>query len=128
MWNFDGDKLVSLARDVEKQAATFSDDRIHARSLLMLGSVLDDYGDRREAIRHLERAKLMVSGTLASQVHFWIASVHYEEKRLLEAVDAAEAWNLSKPRNNLVDQAQISFLVGMVLFSADRDTEAWKYL
>ena len=55
--------------------------------------------------------------------------MHYEEKRLLEALDVAEeAWNLSKPRNNLVDQAQISFLVGMVLFSADRDTEAWKYL
>ena len=53
----------------------------------------------------------------------------YREKRLPEALDAAEeAWKLSEPYNNLVDQAQTSYLLGTILFSANRDTEAWKYM
>ena len=52
----DGDKVLSLARDVEKQAATVSDDEIHARILMTLGKVLDQFGNRQEALRHLERA------------------------------------------------------------------------
>ena len=50
----DGDKVVSLARDVKKQAATVSDDLTHAWSLMTLGSVLDKFGYREEALRHLE--------------------------------------------------------------------------
>ena len=127
----DGDKVVSLARDVEKQAAAVSDDYIHANSLVMLGSVLDSSGHRQEALRHLERAKLMGidSGTLSPSIYFYIAIVHYHENRLPEALDAAEeAWKLSEPDNNLTDQAQISLVLGMILFSANRDTEAWKYM
>ena len=91
----------------------------------MLGSVLDEYGDPQEALRHLERAKLMGSG---SDVYYYIANLHYNEKRLPEALDAAkEAWKL-EPDNNLVNQALYSYLLGMILFSADRDTEAWKYM
>ena len=41
----DGDKVASLARDVVKQAATVSDDDVHARSLVVLARVLDDFGD-----------------------------------------------------------------------------------
>ena len=122
----DGDKVVSLARDVEKRAATVSDDHIHARSRVILGSVLDKFGNRQEALRHLERAKVM--GIAGSDVYYWIAIVHYHEKRLPEALDAAEeAWKFSEPRNSLVVQAQNSFLLGTILFSANRDTEAWKY-
>ena len=125
----DHDKLVSLARDVEKEAATVSDDFIHARSLMILGSVLDKSGHRQEALRHLERAKQMGIGALSSSICFWIAYVHYNEKRLPEALDAAEeAWKLCEPRNDMVDQAINSFLLGRILFSANRDTEAWKYL
>ena len=79
----------------------------------------------------MERAKLMriASGTLSSNIYFCIAVVHYHEKRLPEALDAAqEAWKLSEPHNDMVDQAQISFLLGTILFSANRDTEAWKYM
>ena len=123
----DGDKVVSLARDVEKQAATVSDDHTHAQSLMILGKVLDKFGHRQEALYHLERAKLM--GTLSSNSYYSIAVVHYHEKRLPEALDAAEeAWKLSEPRNNLVDQAQNSLLLGMILFSLNRDIEAWKYM
>ena len=126
----DGDKVVSLARDVEKQAATVLDDHIHARSLIMLGSVLDEFGDRQEALRHLERAKLMkISRSLSTGIYYWIALVHYHEKRLPEALDVAEeTWKLSEPYNKLSNQALISFLLGRILFSANRDTEAWKYM
>ena len=122
-----------MARDVEKQAATISDDDIHATSLKVLGSVLNYYGDRREALRHLERAKQMriANGTLRPQtdVYYSIALVHYHEKRFPEALDAAEeAWKLSEPDNNLVEQARISYLLGTVLFSTNRDTEAMKYM
>ena len=126
-----GDKVVSLARDVEKQSATVSDERIHARSLVMLGSVLDKYGDRQEALHHLERAKQMriANGTLNFDVYYVIALAYCHEKRLPEALDAAEeAWKLSEPLNSLVDQAQTSFVLGMILFNMNRDTEAWKYM
>ena len=125
----DGAKVVSLARDVEKQAASVSDDFTHARSLVILARVLVQFGDLQEALRHLERAKQMGISSLRDDVYFWIAYVHYREKSLPEALDAAEeAWKLSEPDNNLVVQAQISFLLGRILFSANRDTEAWKYL
>ena len=73
----DRNKLVSLARDVEKQAATVSDDRIHAESLMTLGLVLHYSGRRQAALRHLERVRLMgiASGALSSNIYFWIAYV-----------------------------------------------------
>ena len=127
----DRDKVVSLARDVEKQAATVSDDHIHARSLMMLGRVLDSSGHRREALRHLERAKLMgiASRRLNANIYYWIAIVHYHENRLPEALDSAkEAWKLSEPRNSLVELAGISLLLGIILFGANKDSEAWEYM
>ena len=125
----DDDEVVSLARDVEKLAATVSDDYTHAKCLLMLGKVLNNSGQRHEALRHLERAKLLGIGPWSSEVYFWVAYIHYHEKRLPEALDAAkEAWKLSDPDNNLVFQAETFFLLGTILFSANRDTEAWKYM
>ena len=45
-----------------------------------------------------------------------------------EALEAAEeAWKLCSP-DDLVNQAQDSFLLGTILFSANRDTEASKYI
>ena len=93
----------------------------------MLGKVLQNYGDRQEALRHLERARLMLGNN--TEVYLWIAYVHYDEKKLPEALDAAkEAWKISEPYNDMVNQAHISFVLGTILFSADRDTEAWKYM
>ena len=127
----DGDKMVTLARDVAKQAATVSDDHIHAESLMMLGKVMVDFGNRREALRHLEHANLKQMGvvSLSSSIFYWIALAHYHENRLPEALDAAEeAWKLIEPDNDIVDYAQYSFLLGRILFSANRDMEAWKYI
>ena len=67
--------------------------------------------------------------SLSSTIYYSIAHVHHGEERLPEALDAAEeAWKLSEPRNNLVEQALRSFLLVKILFSANRDMEAWKYL
>ena len=66
---------------------------------------------------------------LRYQVYFRIALMHYKEKRLPEALDAAEeAWRISEPDNNLAKRAENSFLLGNILFSANRDTEASKYI
>ena len=55
--------------------------------------------------------------------------MHYREKRLPEALDAAEeAWKISEPDVSLLNQAQASYLLGKILFSANRDTDAWKYM
>ena len=126
----DGEKAVSLARDVEKQCATVSDELIHGRSLIILALVLDNWGHSEEALVHLERAKLMVTESiLLSDAFYSIAVVHYHEKRLPEALEAVkEAWEHAGLSNSLVDEAQTSFLFGMILFSADRDAEAWKYM
>ena len=129
----DDDEVISLARDVEKQAAIVSDDKIHAESLMVLGSVLTNRGDRQEALHYLERAKQMrvsrANSSLSSIIYFWIAQVYHHEKRLPEALDAAEeAWKISEPDNNLLNQALTSFIFGVILFSANRDTEAWKYM
>ena len=126
----DGDKAVSLARDVERQSATFSDDLTHAHSMIILGLVLDSFGYREEALGHLERAKLMVMGSkLLFDACYSIALLHYHENRLPEALDAVkEAWEYAESSNSLVDQAQTSLVFGMILFSANRDTEAWKYV
>ena len=98
----------------------------------MLGSVLIDSGDGQEALRHLELAKLRLKAMgdfYLTEVCFWIAHVHYDENRLPEALDAVkEAWKDAERRNSLVDQAETSFLFGRILFSANRDTEAWKYM
>jgi tetratricopeptide (TPR) repeat protein len=127
----DGDKAVSLARDIEKQSAAFSDDLTHAQSLIALGSVLEVYGYRQEALCHLERAKLMVMGStiLLSDACYSIALVHYRENRILEALDTAkEAWKLADLNINLVMQARNSLLLGVILFSANQDAEAWKLM
>ena len=133
----DTEKAVSLARDVEKQCATISDDLVHARSLIVLGSALRCSGwvlrkseHLQEALRHLELAKPKVMGSIfLSDACSSIALVHYYENRLPEALDAmTEAWKHAKSSNSLMDQAQISLVFGMILFSANRDTEAWKYI
>ena len=125
----DGAKVVSLARDVEKQAAIISDDYAHAQSLVILGRVLVNFGDRHEALRHLERVKEMGISSLRYDVYLWIAYAHNYEKRLPEALDAAEeAWKLSGLDNNLANLAENSLLLGAILFSANRDTEASKYI
>ena len=57
----------------------------------MLGKVMVDFGNRQEALRHLERAKLTGVDTLRSEVCYWIATVHYNGKR---------PWTVSSSENS----------------------------
>ena len=95
-----------------------------------LGLVLMKYRHPQEALRHLECAKLKLIGSIyLTDVCQSMAMVHYHENMLPEAFDAIkEAWRHAESRNNLVDQADISLLFSQILFSANRDTEAWKYI
>ena len=123
-------KAISLARDVVKRSATISDDLVHGRSLEKLGLVLSEHGHRQEALRHLECAKLKLVGSIhLTDVCQSIAMVHYDENRLPEALDALkEAWKHAESRNNSVAQAFLSLTYGYILFAANKDTEAWKYI
>jgi tetratricopeptide (TPR) repeat protein len=126
-------KLISLAGDVERHCAALLDDALHGRSLWILGDILQITGRRKEALRYLRRAMTMLKAagntySLANvyQVTSW---VHYEEGRLLEAKEAIEeAWKLAELTENASIQADISLDLGRILFSANRDTEAWAYL
>jgi tetratricopeptide (TPR) repeat protein len=127
----DPSEAISKGRDVGKQCATISDDLLHGRSLIVLGLALTKSDQHQEALHHLGLAKLKVTGSsfLLSGAFRTIAFVHYNENRLLDALDAMkEAWELAESSNSLVYQAQSSFYLGGILFSADRDAEAWKYI
>ena len=128
----DTDKAVSLARDVETKSAALLDDVVHAQSLISLGATLNKAGQQQEALRHLDRAVTMSKAvgsirTLASACQI-IARVHYYDNRLLEALESAkEAWKYAELSNCLSVQAFVSREVSTILFSANRDAEAWSY-
>ena len=104
---------------MSKKQATVSDDYIHAKSLMIPGSILDNSGYRQETLHHLERAKLMRINTLSSDTYYWITLVHYHENR---------PWTLQRRHESFLNQAQNSFMFGIILCSANRDTEAWKIM
>jgi len=128
----DKDMIVSLARDVETKCAALSDDVIHGRSLVILGAVLHRAQQLHEALRCLDQARAMlkVAGNTynvanAYQITSW---VHYDEGRLSEALESIEeAWKGAELTENVSIQAEVSLDFGRILFSANRDTEAWKH-
>ena len=96
---------------------------------MVLGLVLENSGHRQEALHYLEHAKLKAMGSVYfANACSTIAVLYYHENRLPEAVDAVkEAWKHAES-GSLVCQAQTSLGLGMILFSANRDMEAWKYI
>jgi tetratricopeptide (TPR) repeat protein len=94
----DGEKAVSLARDVEKQSATISDDLIHGRSLIILGLVLDDFGHRQEALRHLEHAESSNSLVDEAQTSLVFGMILFSANRDTEALKYIE---ISLTKNSL---------------------------
>ncbi|KIM39270.1 hypothetical protein M413DRAFT_29445 [Hebeloma cylindrosporum] len=129
----DKSEAVSLARDVEKKCAALSDDLVHGRSLMLLGKALNAARERQEALVHLEHAKTMLKAVnntpnLATACQT-IARVHYYERRLPEALDAIdEAWKRAQLTDSPYIQGIISREFSKILFSANRDTEAWMYI
>jgi tetratricopeptide (TPR) repeat protein len=129
----DTGKVASLAREVEMKCAALSDDLVHGRSLMALGMALDDDQQPQEALVYLECAiaKLKVVGNSANlgEAYQAIALVQYYKWKLPEALDAIqEAWKLHEPSASPNQQADSSLTFGVILFSANRDTEAWKYI
>jgi tetratricopeptide (TPR) repeat protein len=128
----DADEAVSLARDVESNCAALSDDRVHGWSLVALGSALNTAGQQQEALVHLNRARIMLKAVkntpYLAEAYQTIARVHYRDQRLPEALDAIQqAWKLVETIDNPILQAEISLESGLIHFSANQDTEAWKY-
>jgi tetratricopeptide (TPR) repeat protein len=129
----DADEIVSLARDVERKCAALSDNILHGRSLVLLGVVLDEAQQPKEALRYLDQAQTMLKVTgntpnLATAYQI-TSRVHYHQGRLPEALDAIkEAWNYAQLTENVSIQAFISLAFGTTLLSANRDTEALEYL
>jgi len=127
------DDVVSLAWKVEKKCSSLSDDVIHGRSLLKLGIALNKVQQRQKALYYMDRARTVFEGvghTLnlarAYQVISW---VHLGEHRLLEALDAIkEAWKYAELTASRYFQMSISLTFGRILFNANQDTKAWKYI
>jgi len=126
-------EVVSLARDVEKKCSALSDDVIHGRSLVRLRAVLRQALQPQEDLRYLDQARTMLKAagnipTLATACQF-ISWVHYHEGRVQEALDAIEeAWKYAESTDSPSIQANISLTFGTVLFSANKDAEAWKQI
>jgi len=126
-------EVVSLARDVEKKCAALSDDVIHGCSLVRLGTVLHQAQQPQEALRYLDQARTILKATgnvsdLAEACQF-ISWVHYCEGRLQEALDAIEeAWKHADLTDSPRIQGNVSLPFGVVLFSANKDREAWKQI
>jgi len=127
------DNIVTLARDVETKCAALSNDFVHGRCLLVLGAALQQAGQWQEALQFLDHAITLLKATsnipnLASAYRV-ISWVHYDSRELLAALDAAEeAWKYAKLTDSRSIQADISLDLGRILFSANRDTEAWEYI
>jgi len=126
-------KTVSLSLDVAKKCAALSDDVIHGRSLMRLGIVLHQARQPQKALRYLDQARTMLKAagnisTLATACQF-ISLVHYSEGRLPEALDAIEeAWKYAELTDSPSIQASVSLRFGVILFSANKDAEAWKQI
>ena len=126
-------ELVPLARNVETKCATLADNVIHGRSLVFLGAVLHQAGQLHEALCYLDQVRTMLKA-MGNIPHLatacaTISRVHYDEGRLQEALDAIEeAWKYAELTESPFIQANVSLAFGKVLFSANRDTKAWKHI
>ena len=129
----DFDKVISFAQDVEMKCAALSDDIIHGRCLVLLGSVYCDARQPDNALRSLDHARTMLEAAEntynlaeAYQVISW---VHYNWGKFPAALDAAEeAWKLAKLTDNPILQAEISLELGKIFFNTNRGTKAWEYI
>ena len=116
-----------------KRSAPLLDDIIHGRSLVILGSVLNQALQPQEALHYLDQARTILKAagnvsTLAKACQF-ISWVHYDQGRLQEALDAIEeAWKHAELTDSSHIQATVSLTFGMILFGAGKDAEAWKQI
>ena len=116
-----------------KRSAPLLDDIIHGRSLVILGSVLNQALQPQEALHYLDQARTILKAagnvsTLAKACQF-ISWVHYDQGRLQEALEAIEeAWKYAELTDSPRIQATVSLTFDMILFSGGKDAEAWKQI
>jgi tetratricopeptide (TPR) repeat protein len=115
------------------KCAAISDNLIHGRSLTILGAALNQAQQPQEALVHLDHARALLravgSAPSLTTTCLDIAHAHYLEWRLPEALDAIqEAWKHLESSAVLSHRACTALEFGKILFSAERDTEAWKYI
>lgn len=101
---------------------------------MLLGASLQRARQGREALRYLDRAiaiLLAIPGSVhnLAVVYQIISRVHYLEKRFAEALNAIrKAWKYAEWSSNPTTQASIALRFSIILFSVNRDREAWKYI
>ncbi|KAF8900850.1 hypothetical protein CPB84DRAFT_1962249 [Gymnopilus junonius] len=125
--------VVVLAQEVEVKCAELSNDLIHGRSLIFVGLALQEAQRLQEALTYLERARTMLTavGNPPHLAHAYqvLTRVHYYEKRLPEALDAIkESWRQAELSESAFFQAFIAVDYGMILYSLNEDSEAWKLI
>ena len=124
---------VSLARDVEKKCAALSDDVVHGRSLLKLGNALYNAQEREEALCYMYHATTVFKAVGdpydIARAYQAISWVHLNEDKLLDALDSIEeAWKYAELTASRYCQMCISLDFGRILFNANLDTKASKYI
>ncbi|KIM34775.1 hypothetical protein M413DRAFT_33026 [Hebeloma cylindrosporum] len=126
-------KVVSLARKVKKKCAALSNDILHGCSLFTLGIVLLQARQFKKASHYLSRATtvLKAGGNAYNLADIYQANswVYYSQRKLLAALKSIEeAWKHAQRIDSPSVHAQISLDFARILFSDNRDVEAWKYL
>ncbi|KDR71119.1 hypothetical protein GALMADRAFT_144185 [Galerina marginata CBS 339.88] len=132
MFADDQDTAVLLAIEVEENCAGLSDD-IHGQCLVSVGAALFRATRHQEALSYLEQGSALLRTVrnvpnLANACQV-IAQVHYKECSFSEALDAiGEAWRLAETIDVPALQAVVAGAFCSILFSVNRDTEAWNRL
>ncbi|KDR71046.1 hypothetical protein GALMADRAFT_75381 [Galerina marginata CBS 339.88] len=128
----DKDELILLAHMVEEKCAALSDN-IHGQSLVSMGYALEQASHHQEALSYLEQGSALLQivkdAPNLADACLVISRVHYQQHRVSEALDAiGEAWRLAEMTDIPGLQANIAGEFCSILFSVNRDTEAWHYL
>ena len=129
----ESDKVVSLARDVEKKCSVLSDDVVHGISLLKLGIALHEVKQGQKALYYMDHARTVfenVRHTLnLARAYHAISWVHLDEYRIQDALDTIEkAWKYAQLTTSRYFEMSISLTYAKILFSANHDTKAWEYI
>ena len=126
-------ELVSLALDVEKKCTALSDDLVHGRSLLGLWDALFKAQQYQDALYYMDHATTLFKAmgntfnlAFAYQSISWLCLAEHRFSDALDAIE--EAWKYSKMSANQHFQISISLDHGRILFSNNRDTEAWRHI
>ncbi|PPR03756.1 hypothetical protein CVT26_005795 [Gymnopilus dilepis] len=127
------EEVVSLARKVEEKCATLGNDLIHGRSLMYLAFALQEADRRQEALPFAEQARAMLAGVgnlcHLSNTYQLIARIHYYDKKLPDALDMiTQASQLAARSGSPFFEGFVAVEFGMILFTLDRDGEAWKQI